>query len=76
MTEEVFSSPQMTTRKRGCRETKLHVPPTNGISFDGNSRVTISFAKPYTGTVMVTPKRVILGADGASSEGGFSAIVV
>jgi uncharacterized delta-60 repeat protein len=46
-----------------------------GISFDGNSRVTISLAKTYKGAVMVTLKGVILAANGASSNVDFSAVV-
>ena len=46
-----------------------------GISIDGNTRVTINFAKPYNGAVKLTIQSGILAADGASSSGEFSAIV-
>jgi hypothetical protein len=47
-----------------------------GISFDGNTRVTINLAKPYKGAVKVTVHGGILATDGASSSGDFAAIVV
>ncbi len=46
-----------------------------GISFDGGSRVTINFAKPYKGAVQVTVHGGIRAADGASSSGDSSAVV-
>jgi hypothetical protein len=46
-----------------------------GIGLDGNSRVTISFAKPYKGAVKLTAAEGILAADGASSDVDFSAVV-
>ncbi len=47
-----------------------------GISFDGNSKVTIKFAKPYKGAVEVMVLGGILAADGAASSGDFSAVVL
>ncbi len=46
-----------------------------GISFDGNTRVTINFAKPYKGAVKLTVAGSILAADGASSDTNYSAVV-
>ena len=46
-----------------------------GITIDGNTHVTINFAKPYKGAVKLTVLRGILAADGALSSGEFSAIV-
>ena len=46
-----------------------------GISFDGGNRVTINFAKPYKGAVMLSVHRGILADDGASSIGDFSTVV-
>ncbi len=46
-----------------------------GISFDGQTRVTINLAKPYKGAVQVTVLAGILAADGASSTTDYSAVV-
>ena len=46
-----------------------------GIGFDGNTRVTINFAKPYKGAVKLIVAGGILAADGASSDVDFSAVV-
>jgi hypothetical protein len=46
-----------------------------GISFDGNTRVTINFTKPYNGAVKLTVHGGIRAVDGAVSGGDFSAIV-
>ncbi len=46
-----------------------------GITFDGNARVTIQFAKPYKGAVRATVVGRILAADGASSDINYSAVV-
>jgi hypothetical protein len=51
----------------GCR--------LKGISFDGNSHVTIRLAKPYKGAVKLTINGGILAADGASSSVDFSDLV-
>jgi hypothetical protein len=46
-----------------------------GIGFDGNSRVTISLAKPYKGAAKLTVAGDILADDGASSDVDFTAVV-
>jgi titin len=46
-----------------------------GITFDGNSRVTINLAKPYKGVVQVTVLAGVVAANGTSSSTSFSAIV-
>ncbi len=46
-----------------------------GISFDGQTRVTIKLAKPYRGAVEVKVLPGIPAADGASSAIDFSAVV-
>ncbi len=46
-----------------------------GISFDGQTRVTINLAKPYKGAVKVTVLAGIPAANGASSDANFSAVV-
>ena len=45
------------------------------ITFDGNTRVTINFAKPYKGAVKLTVLGGTLAADGASGNVDFSAVV-
>jgi hypothetical protein len=46
-----------------------------GISFDGQTRVTLNLAKPYKGDVKVTVLAGIPAADGASSTSDYSAVV-
>ncbi len=46
-----------------------------GISFDGQTRVTIKLAKPYKGAVKVTVLPGIPAADGAFSITNYSAVV-
>ncbi len=46
-----------------------------GISFDGNSHVTINLTRPYKGTVKVTVHGGLLAVNGASSTGDFSTVV-
>jgi hypothetical protein len=46
-----------------------------GISFDGNTRVTINLAKPHKGAVQVTVLPGIVAANGAVGNSSFSAVV-
>jgi hypothetical protein len=43
-----------------------------GVTFDGHTRVTINFAKPYKGAVQATVFGRILAAEGASNDISFS----
>jgi len=45
-----------------------------GVTFDGNTRVTINLARPYKGAVKATVLGRILAADGASNDIDFSAV--
>jgi hypothetical protein len=46
-----------------------------GVSFDGNTRVTINLAKPYKGAVQVTVLAGVVASNGTLSSGSFSAVV-
>jgi hypothetical protein len=46
-----------------------------GISFDGNTHVTINLSKPYKGVVQVTVLGGITATNGATGSGKFVALV-